>query len=198
MPRCFRREPRACTDPRLTRRRPGRPSTASGPCRCAAGRRVDLVLNLTVPDAHSDVCLAALPRASTCSPRSRSRRPQPRADEIVAEAAPARLPRFGPRPIPGRGGPPAPALVDEGAIGRPSWHGLHDGPGHGALAPEPAFYSSRAAGRCWTWGPTTSRCWSACSARRAGAASARGSEQSPGDRAEGRSGHQFRGGYRSP
>ena len=136
---------------------------------CWPTRRVDLVLNLTIPAAHAEIALRAIaagkdvygekPLAATTAEAGAVLEPRP--TRRVSASAARRTPCWAPASRP-RG-----KAIDDGLIGGPiSATATMVTPGPRALAPQPRLLlPARRRARCWTWARTTSPPWSRCWAR---------------------------------
>lgn len=116
---------------------------------------IDIVVNLTTPQAHAEVCLAAIEAGKhvyTEKPLSVSRDDGRR----VLEAASRRGVRVGSAPgtFLGAGLQTCRKLIDEGAIGRPiACSAFMMSHGHESWHPDPAYYYQLGAGPMFDMGP---------------------------------------------
>lgn len=120
-----------------------------------AGEDVDIVLNLTIPEAHADVTRAALEAGKHVYSEKPLATSVAEGKALVA-AASARGLRLGVAPdtVLGGGYQTARRLVDTGRIGRPL-SGLASVQGHGMehWHPNPAFFFRKGAGPVFDMGP---------------------------------------------
>ena len=136
---------------------------------CSPTRTCETVLNLTIPAAHAEIALGAIDGGQARVRREAARRRRSPDGRAIIERG-----RRGRRPGRLRAGHRAGHGYPDGAGGdrrradrTPAVRvGRHGHARARALAPQPRLLlRARAAARCWTWGRTTSRRWSTCSAR---------------------------------
>ena len=120
-----------------------------------AASDVDIVLNLTIPEAHADVALAAIAAGKHVYGEKPLAARLDDAERIVAAAAAAEV-RVGSAPdtVLGTGVQTARAAIDEGLIGRPvSASATWISAGHESWHPHPDFYYLTGGGPLLDMGP---------------------------------------------
>lgn len=116
---------------------------------------VDIVLNLTTPQAHAAVNLAALRAGKHVYCEKPFSLNVKEGAKVLAEAAKRKL-RVGcaPDTVLGAGVQTARKLIDDGVIGRPiSFAANMLGPGHESWHPSPEFYYQKGGGPLFDMGP---------------------------------------------
>ena len=148
----------ACADALPERAERGARSMGCPRCRyqrSLADPTIDVILNLTTPDAHASIAAAACRRAKASTTRSRSRLPstmardwwRPRGWPDCVSAPP---------PIPSSAAVcrPAVSLLDGGVIGQPvAATAFMLNHGHEGWHPQPDFYYQRGGGPIFDMGP---------------------------------------------
>ena len=119
---------------------------------------LEIILNLTIPKAHVPVGIQILQAGKHTYAEKPLGINKEEGKELLAVAKKAKK-RVGcaPDTFMGAGIQTARKLIDDGAIGRPvAFTAFMMGRGHESWHPESgSFITSRAAGRCLIWGPTT-------------------------------------------
>jgi len=121
-----------------------------------ADPEIQIVVNLTVPGAHYEVCKAALEAGKHTYVEKPLSLTRAQGRDLLATAQVKGL-RIGGAPdtFLGAGLQTCRKLVDDGAIGQPiAATAFMQGRGVETWHPNPEFFSSPAAGQCWIWGLT--------------------------------------------
>lgn len=129
--------------------------TALTPAELLADEQIDIVLNLTIPTAHKDVCLQALAAGKHVYVEKPLGATRADGEEIIAAAARAgRRVGSAPDTFLGHGQQAARAAVDGGVIGKVLSGACYmQCPGHEGWHPSPDFYYAPGGGPLFDMGP---------------------------------------------
>jgi predicted dehydrogenase len=140
---------------------------ACGVAQLLAATDVELVLNLTIPAAHAGIALQAISAGKHVYGEKPLGLNTAEGQEVLTSAAAAGvLIGCAPDTVLGTGIQTARKAIDDNLIGLPiAATATMMVPGMNGGTPTRTSTISPAAGRCWTWVPTTCLPWSLCSVR---------------------------------